>query len=209
MRGQQWSTNVDAPLMQLDYFLARVLPACVKLCFVYMSAAKLQRILHATRWRHLVFPVGGDCQFRPPSNTPVMNFSLCALLAKTWMAAPSHRKTDAAVKRQVGVLQPSRKSPEWARACVLARGIEAPVCNCSMSDGQSARVVEGVEWGFTASNYAKVLAPLLPFTWIRYGNANRHDASHGMRVSPTTMVSYLGDGRYLWCLLWVIVFWWR
>jgi hypothetical protein len=33
-----------------------------------------------------------------------------------------------------------------------------------MSDGQSARVVEGVEWGFTASNYAKVLAPLLPFT---------------------------------------------
>jgi hypothetical protein len=63
------------------------------------------------------------------------------------------------VKKQVGVSQPSRKSPEWVRLCVLARGIEAPICNGSVSNGQSARVARGVDSRSTAGNCARLLAP--------------------------------------------------
>jgi hypothetical protein len=47
---------------------------------------------------------GGDCRLRLTSSTPVINFNLCALLAKPWVAAPSHKKADVAVKKKGGSL---------------------------------------------------------------------------------------------------------
>jgi hypothetical protein len=75
---------------------------------------------------------GGDCRFIPASS---------ALLAKPWVAVPNHSQQGVAVRRRAGVLHPSRKSPGQARSCVLARGTEAPICDGSVSDGQSARGV--------------------------------------------------------------------